>query len=238
MSSRIIVNKKWKDLYNIKETEVIISIILTNIIIIVALLFDLRGNFVVLQDSIKSVIAVFLGGLLAMLGFVLTGIAIVISLFDKKMLKILKKMKKEEAVLQILTSYEFSGISLVITVLLLTILFVFISANVPVVGAGVFYGGCYITIYLVLFNLFYIIALIGNCIRLYLITIKFDELEILERSLIDDANEIRIDYILNSIGNAKSISREALRNMLIEYTNRTDKPSKKDIVEYFQNYYQ
>lgn len=237
MSSRIIENKKWKDLYNIKESEVKISLILTIIVLAVAIILDFHNSFIELEEAVKSVLSVFLGGLLAMLGFVLAGIAIVISLFDPKMLRMLRNLKKEKIVLQILISFEFSAFFIAVTVFIIVILYIAVSTNVPIINGIYFYGIFGLTVYSIIFNIFYIIALIGNCIRVYQISISFEELDFIERSLIDEANEIRIDYILNSLGKISNITREDLKHKLIEFAVNSEKDSKNEIIQYFSEYY-
>lgn len=237
MSSRIIQNKKWKDIYNIKEIEVKIALIITVILLSSAVFLDFHHEFITIQDDIKTIITIFLGGLLAMLGFVLAGIAIVISLFDKKMISFLQRIKKENAILQILVSFEFSAFFVAITILFLTGLYIVISLSEPVLGKVLFYVIFSVSIYSVLFNIFYIIALIGNCIRIYQLSIQFNEIDYLERSLIDEVNEIRIDYILNSIGNMSGTSRENLKESIVEFTKCSNNKSKDSIIKYLEKYY-
>ena len=237
MTSRIINTKKWKDLINLKEIEVIISIIVSLIIIILMYKLNFHKNFIYIKESIKTILSVFLGGLFAMLGFILTGIAVVISIFDIKLINAIKRKNNKDIILIILTSFEFSAFSVAITLILISITYTLISFDIVIISPHFFYSFSFIIIYLILFNIFYIISLIGNCISLYQIKSDLDEMPLINKSLIEECNEIRIDFILNSLGESLNLSRDDIRNKLIDFNIKSNSKNKHSINDYLEDYY-
>ena len=87
------------------------------------------------------------------------------------------------------------------------------------------------------FNLFYIISLIGDCIKINEIKTQSKQIASYEKTFYNIVNELRIDYLLALSLKEKGIKREQLLKdlyVMIDKSNLDDKPN---IKEYLCNYY-
>lgn len=87
------------------------------------------------------------------------------------------------------------------------------------------------------FNLFYIISLIGECIKINKIKTQSREIISLEKTIYDIANEFRIDFILAILLKEKNLNREQLLKELCSMIDKSNISDGEIIKEYFRNYY-
>lgn len=235
MIGKIISHKKYRDYYDFTSWECKSSIIIT--ILIFLLLtnsrIDIYGKFNDYIEVIQNIIIYIAAGLLAMIGVILTGIALILSLLDKKFRDNIKNISEGDLVEEIMLSFEFLVLNLGISSICLFLIY-FLTASDIYVDRCIFNLVIFVIIYYILFLIFYTIALISNTIELYFIKDLYEEAEIKEKTLYDRANEIRIDYLIR---NSEIESSERLISDLEEIIDSMDINNKEELKNYIRNYY-
>lgn len=235
MIGKVIANKKYRDYYSFRNWECKISIVLTTLIVISLTTpsINIYGRLDEYIPIIQNITIYLAAGLLAMIGVILAGIALILSLLDKKFRDSIKDISEKDLVREIMGSFEFLVLNLGISSILFFILY-FLTATGIYVEKYVFYFSIFIIIYYVLFLIFYTIALIGNTIELYFIKDLYEEIEHKDKTLYERANEVRIDYLLRN-GNINSKEEFILElECIIDSMDMKDKESVK---KYLRNYY-
>jgi hypothetical protein len=257
MIKKIAMFRKYKDFYSFEELECKIAIILAIAIIIIGNYIDLFENFSIFRLALQNISINIAGGLLAMLGVILTGIALMLGLLDKKFRDSIKGAVPGDPVKEIMMSFEFITINIgLASIIFFFIHFsLFIQFNIPKTNIYkyIFYGISFLIIYYFIFIVFYTIALIANSIELFFIKGIYEDAEIKEKSIYEQANEIRIDYLMkkiiegsnnsifvrspkkNTINSYKDIIREL--DNIVNDTEGIDIEKKRLIKKYFREYY-
>ena len=120
MVKKIIEYKRYKDLINIKETEVWLSILLDLLLCFILNVIHFYYNFSFFIDTINGIFNSLIGGLIGIIGFSLSGMAIMVGLFNKKQIQLFIKLNGENKIEQIMSSYAFLAfISAMVVALLL-----------------------------------------------------------------------------------------------------------------------
>ncbi|AZV56037.1 hypothetical protein [Clostridium sp. AWRP] len=227
MVREMIKNRKYKDFYSFEEPECKIALILTIVIIVIGNCIKLFENFNAFRLALQNISIYVASGLLAMIGVILTGIALMLGLLDKKFRNSIKDVKGDP-IKEIMLSFEFItiNIGLASIVFFCIHLGLFIPFNIPKYTCYkiIFYSISFLIIYYFIFIVFYIIALISNSIDLFFIKGMYESVEIKDKSLYDYANEIRIDYLLG-----KFIKQEN-QNVLQKFTDKNNINSNEDII--------
>lgn len=238
MLDRIIKYGKLKDFFNLKEFEVWFSLTLSFLIVFILYKIDVYNSIELYKDLIQNIILSIIGGLIGLLGFVLAGVTLVTTMFNKSLNQIIDRItQNKESIIKILTSYEFLALSIGVEIVFLLVIGFINSSNLQSLNVNYFYLSIYIICYSILFNLFYTVSTVGNSITLYRISLKYSDLVVINKTVIDECNEIRIDYILNKFGLEKGLSREQLLSDLISFTRKTNSQNKEEVEDYFNNYY-
>lgn len=93
-----------------------------------------------------------------------------------------------------------------------------------------------IIVYHISFNIFYLVDVVENCIKLYKIKQTYGR--IVDNNLKGEANEIRIDFILAILMNLCDSSQEQLCDELIKYVKKTaTEEEAKKLINYFTERY-
>lgn len=236
MIEKMLKNKKYKDYYNFNNSECKISIIISIIVIIIALnpQIDLFENFSIYKAGLQNITIYIASGLLAMIGVILAGIALLLGLLDDEFKKSIKDVVPGEPVKEIMLSFEFLAINLGFASLIFFVIHFFLYVNIYI-DKIIFYILIFISVYYFTFLVFYTIALISNSIELYLVKDIYKEISNNEKSMYDKANEVRIDYILLKI--LKQEERECLLQELEEIVDEMGIDEKESIKKYFKDYY-
>ena len=161
MIKHIIKQTVWKDIINIKEWEVKISLALTIIVMLVLhqlKFYDLFDEYKeLLQELFRGYITSFFG----MLRFVLAGFAVIIGLFGDAISK--TDIKEPEKILfTILARLKFSALSITFLIIYLSVIKFVIQSTVIQLERIPFILALSLTNNLVFFNIFYVISLVGS----------------------------------------------------------------------------
>lgn len=224
---------RWKDYFNFKEAEVVLSCLFVCILLIVSFLLDIYGNFSLYQNDVKSLLYCLIGAFIGIAGFSLSGIAILTSMFSEKQIETIEKNNGKGIIEKIMSSFAFLAFNVIITVVSMIILLFFIISSNNLINIIAFYFVEGVFAYMVCFNLFYTVSLVFNCIQCFGIKRIYDTNS--EKDFFDKANEVRIDYILSFILKQNNITREEFLKTLDSYTAQSEYED--ELIEYFKKYY-
>lgn len=236
MGERLKKYRRWEDYYSLRSLEVKIAISIT--VIFMFFLFKVFGIYEIfntIKADLKQIILYILSAEFALLGTSLAGMAIITSVMSPDFIKIINHVDKQETVNRVLSHFEFSSLNLAIQIVYLLIIYFSLMCNTLTIGKNIFFICCGFICYHFFFNLFYIIALIGECIEIYTIKNQCKKVMEIEKSIIDIANEIRIDYILALL--LQGSSRERLLKELFEIIDKSNISNQQYVKEYLKRWY-
>lgn len=228
---------KWNDIINWSEMEVQISLLLTLLIVFLFYVFDLYNNFMVFDEFIENVLTTTAAGFFGLLGFSLSGIAIIITLFSKEHILEIEKVNGKGTFDEIISSFEFIAFSLAIAIIVQFGLYFIVSSPVALPKISFFYLLIFMVVYIDLFNIFYTVSLVGNCVQLYKIRLEYSEIIENEKSIWNNINEIRIDYLISKLSEYDLINEQEFINEIQDILNRTTLEDKDRIMDYIKKRY-
>ncbi|WP_208592310.1 hypothetical protein [Gracilibacillus suaedae] len=235
---RFAANKKWKDYISFKRFECKAALLATLSLLIFSMYIDIYDNFNNYIIAFQNLTIYIVQALLGLLGIILAGVAIIISVFNKNTLKKIKEIGEDKDFInKILISFEFLAFNTGIGILLFLIMHLSLYSQIQLVGKFNLYLIFSVLTYFLFFVIFYAISLIGNTIRLYYISNLYNDIETVEKSVYIKANEMRIDFILNTIIADANITREEFIESLNAYVEASNIENKDEIKEYFKKYY-
>ncbi|MGR0330349.1 hypothetical protein COI41_15555 [Bacillus toyonensis] len=178
--SKSISEEKKEPIFNYKEFEVYFSLICSVILTIVIVFFvitNLENNMSFIVSTTQNMLLYTIAGLIAMLGFIVGGLAIISGTMSSKVIQVIIDEKKYEYLLTVLFSFFYIGFIIGILIVLSIILYFVIAINIK------FYFFIYILItllmsYGVFFTLFYTVSLLGTCINIFIINYIYSQEEI------------------------------------------------------------
>lgn len=229
--------KKWKDYINLKEFEVKTSLLLTFLIVMILRWIGFYEHFNIYSEIVLDIIPVLLGGFIGLIGFTLAGIAIVTTMLDKNIVERVERVNEVDVVDEVLTNFEFAGFNIGIVIVILIILPFMLSGVLPVLNSFVFWIVLCLALYYILFNLFYVISLISNCVKLYKIKKVYDELVRVDKNFMNKVNEIRIDFLIEEMLLDKYKESTVIKEKMLSFAKRVENEEKDQIIMYFKKYY-
>lgn len=173
MFSRFKKHSMWGSIVKFEKAEVKISIIVTLLITGLFILLDIRNNFLMFKDALQSLVSGFIAGFMALLGFSISAVAVVTTLFNKKDIKKADN-KTNEDIESFISSFEYLGLVTAITIISLSVTYIIMEIEWPFHPAA-FYITALFIIYLIIFTIFYTISLVNICIKLYYIKIDIED---------------------------------------------------------------
>lgn len=237
MFERIKKYKRYRDYITISTLEVKCAIICTLLFCISERLLDIHKNIQEYSDILTNLILYIISGEFCLFGMVLAGIALVVSMITESMRKQMRKQKLSDLSERILSQFEFSAANLVVQIIYMIIIYLTLASDKVVLNKKEFYIVFILVVYHLSFNIFYILQLISNCIKLNSIKEKCETINRIEKSLLDSANEIRIDYILAILLNERNINRDDFLKKIDEMIEQGNYKNSIELKEYINNYY-
>lgn len=227
--------KRWKDFINVREDEVRISLILTLVISLILCKIGVYANVVCFLDLIKSILLNTCVGFLGLIGIALSGVAIIAGLFSENQVKMIEKYNGDGAVERIMSSFLLVSFSCAMFVIYGMLLSVIIESDLPVPNVETIFVITFVTLYCIMFNIFYTVSLVCNCIRVFCIRNTYETIH--EKDFYDISNEIRIDFLLMYLIKNTGMSQEEFLNNLKETVERSNIKNKEEIIDYYFLYY-
>lgn len=254
--------KKIFDYINVKNVEVLLTIFSSVLLFFVMYFTNIYSNFHFLTDKISDITLCIIGALLGVLGILLAGVAFIAELFTPEYiealtygLKITKEKKEkvgtnkgrriefetgEEIMDMLMSSFAFLSLHIGLYVVYLIGIYFLINSSIEIIPKVPFYIVLFISLYMIVFTVFYTIALIYNCIELNIIKNRFYSSYKKEKSFFDKANEIRIDMIIATLLSEYEGDKETkVLSALKEVTNKSNYTDieKIELLHYFEQVY-
>lgn len=229
------VNGKFKDFFNISEIECKFSIIITCIVLLSLYYFKVYENFNEFVEAFKSLSQNIGIALVTLLGIIFAGITLIISILSKNIIYQIDKLNGKGVTKKLLVSFKFLVVNIGFAIMLFFYIYIILCIKSIYVDKVVFYVLLAAIIYYFCFLIFYTVSIILNTIRIYFIVNSYETILEEKRTVIDSANEIRIDFILNSI--LDNISKKEYINSLNEYIDNSNIQNKEDVKKYLNDYY-
>lgn len=226
------------DLINGKEWEVKWSIGVSSLLLFLLLCIGFYDNFEVYEKALCDLLICFIGSMIGLLGFSLSGIAIIVSLFSKGETKNIEQINGKDTIAEILSSYTFLAKNIVVQCVALIVIYMLCSSEVVMAPIVIFYLILFLEIYHVIFILLYTVSLIENCIELYKIKNIYSEIESTQKTIHDNVNEIKIDFILSTLISNYGCSTTEVIDKMIQFVEESDISNKEAIIQYIKNQYQ
>ena len=200
---------KKNPLCDLKKLEVKLSII-SSIIFTIAMILLVRNNDVTnLTEVIKNLLLYIGAGLISMLGFIISGLAIASSTISNKMAYNIDKQGKFKNILSILFSFYYIGKVIGFLIVTYFICYIFISIEIPINLFLYYIIGIFLA-YGFFFTIFYSVSLLETCLNLFTLSYKYwRKYEIKENnSLLEEFNSARIDALVNILYENKLIDNK------------------------------
>lgn len=166
--------RKWKELFNQKEA--IISLIFSIVsLLVLRFVYNTEGinTFVIV---IQNLLIGILSGFISLLGFIISGLAIFTGTITDKIVKKINNDKKIEHLIGILYSFYFIGAIIGITICLFVISYIMTYTKLEINNV-ILCSIVLILSYLFCFSILYSIALLGTCLRIFLLNYKYSDRE-------------------------------------------------------------
>ncbi|MEK4707068.1 hypothetical protein [Bacillus sp. FSL R10-2780] len=169
---------KHKDLW--KSKEAFLSCVLAFVITLVLtlILFEISSlnyntaitekgvsNFL---ESIRPIILTVLGGFFSLLGFTISGLALLTGTIGAKVITKIREEKKIEHLMSVIFNFYFCGVIIGTTTILSLLTYLVTFVQMPL-NMTLFYVWTFLYSYLIVFSIIYSVMLLGTCIRLFLL---------------------------------------------------------------------
>ncbi|MGP4078541.1 hypothetical protein ACTWQL_01395 [Pseudalkalibacillus sp. R45] len=156
---------------NFKEFEVYFSLICSLISTIVIYFFvntNLDSNITFIVTTTQNILLYTIAGLIGMLGFIVSGLAIVSGTTSSKVIEIMINKEKFNYLLSVLFSFFYIGLIIGVLIFVNIILYFIIGINAKF-SFPIYILLVFIMSYGVFFTLFYIVSLLGTCINIFIL---------------------------------------------------------------------
>lgn len=151
---------------NIAYFSIVISII------IISILDAIEQTSIV--SSLDGLLSAIIGGLLGLLGFLITGLSILASLITSKAAEKIDGDNIAEELLYLLFSFYFSGSLTAIGIFLSIVDYLVLKMQLPF-HYLLYIGLSIVTTYFVVFSILYAVGLLGTCINVFILNIQWNK---------------------------------------------------------------
>jgi hypothetical protein len=169
----LLSTKKYKEFYC--SFEGIFSIILAVITIIVFFVLYNHVNIVTFNEIIKDISLAVIAGLISVLGFVVGGLAIITGTINERVIFKINKKGLAQYLIGILFSFYFLGYVIGLTLIAFSFLFLLSFIDSILVTTANLIVITFIYGYLFWFIIWYSIALLGTCLKIFLVNYRFSD---------------------------------------------------------------
>jgi len=230
--------KKYKNLYNLKNFEVCLSLVITVIVMYFFYHIKLYDKFSYFEEVIQVLLSGLIFAYFSFSGLLLAGIAIFMSAINNKLKKRIDAINDKDNVVEFLL-YDFVILALVVAFQIVIYFFIYfaISSPIDLIDEKPFNVISFFCIYLFFYTVFSIAGIIKECIGIYDISNIYSEIMDTEETLLEVANEVRVDFLINSC--FSNIEKEDFYNKLVQFVKACDyeKEKEKKLLRYFEQYY-
>lgn len=169
--------KELEPIINFKEFEVYFSVICSSILTTVIFLFvktNIDSNMNYIVTTTQNMLLYTIAGLIGMIGFIVSGLAIVSGTTSSKVIGIMIEKRKFNYLLTVLFSFFYIGLIMGILIVLSITLYFIMGINVNF-SFPIYIIIVFIMAYGVFFTLFYTVSLLGTCINIFIINYLYSK---------------------------------------------------------------
>ena len=169
--SMLIDTKKYRELYKPNEAKlaIILAVIFT---IIIFFLNESIGNLE-MTDLLKNIFSILISGLIGLLGFLVTGLAMMASIITKKSVENIDSLGKTKSLAGILFSFYFEGAMVGFNIIVMLIAYVVLAFPIEIVDSVLIVLTAIIA-YTFFFTILYAVTLLGSCINFFFVNVCYD----------------------------------------------------------------
>ena len=230
-------HNKWNDYYNFKSFECKMALITMIVTLIKFKVLNIYSNFNTYLLSLQNMTIYTFQALMGMLGIILAGLAIIVGVLNKESIKSIEKHNGKGSIQGALISFEFLAFNIGIGIFAFLLLNLVLYSDKDLISFSFFYFIVAMVSYFLAFIIFYTISLIGNCIRVFYINDIYSDISAKERSTYEEANEVRIDYLLSTLQKQMNLSPEEILEDLDKLVDSINSPNKEAVKKYLKDYY-
>ena len=230
-------NSRWHDMINIKSYEVKMAGIFTILFIILLHNIDFYDNFKEYQELIIALFPQLISPSIGLLGFSLSGIAIIVSFFKKSEIDCIDRINGSGVIKFILSEYSFLSENIAIQCVVLFTMYFLVSSNITQASFCVFWCIVFLEIYHVLFIIFYTVALVRNIIKLYEIKNIYENVLDEKKGFWNEVNEVKIDFIISTLIQNYNCALEDVVKSMIDFVASSDMQNKEKVIQYIREQY-
>lgn len=169
--SMLIDTKKYRELYKPNEAKlaIILAAIFTSIIFFLNESID---NFE-MTNLLKNIFSILISGLIGLLGFLVTGLAMMASIITKKSVENIDSLGKTKSLAGILFSFYFEGAMVGFNIIVMLIAYVVLAFPIEIVDSVLMVLTAIIA-YTFFFTILYAVTLLGSCINFFFVNVCYD----------------------------------------------------------------
>lgn len=227
---------RLKDFFVENKKEHIQTLFLTAVLLYLINVLNIYNDFFYFEEGIKNILLCLIGGYIGLIGFSISGIAIITGLFNKEHLKMINK-KGDNKLDKIMTSYNHLSTMAVFIVLMLLMLYIALCSPRNLVNFYLFWIIEFVVLYSVVFSLLYASGLVKLTIKLYAVKNIYDKVIESDNSLKNDINEIKIDVLFKMIMEKYNIELVQLVAEIEELIESSEYKDKENLKKYIQSQY-
>lgn len=171
-SSMLSESKKYKELYkgHAAQFSFFVSVIITSLTIM--LYYQLAPDKLTIMLS--TLILAIAAGLIGLLGFLITGVAILAALITKQAMDVMDDEGSVHNLVGILFSFYFAGSIVAVAILMYLVTYLLLQFELDFIDVFYWFMSG-IDAYLLVFSLIYTVALLGTCINAFFVNCKLTQ---------------------------------------------------------------
>ncbi|MBU8682825.1 hypothetical protein [Bacillus haynesii] len=220
--------------------SLICSIVLSSLLLIIAIQSN-SNEIIKLMDVTRNILLNSTFGLLGMLGFIVSGLAIITGTIGNKITQKMIEEDKYNSLLSILYSFVYIGRFIGILIVVLITVYFFVSIPLSF-NIYLFVGLSFVLSYCLFFSVFFAVSLLVTCINIFQLNFIYSE----DKDSINKNNEkvdmffndARIDTLTSILINKANLTKEEFTAELNKNIyNDCPEEYKKMVIEKAKKYY-
>lgn len=169
--SMLLDTRKYRELYKTNEAKVAICC---------AIFFTADIHFLIVSTTFsemievsRDILGILISGMLGLLGFLVTGLAMMASIITQKAVKKIDSEGKTKSLAGILFSFYFEGAMVGLNIFLMIFFYIFLASNVHIQACAFIFATLCMT-YIFSFTILYAVTLLGSCINFFFVNVYYD----------------------------------------------------------------
>lgn len=228
---------RLKDFVNIKENEVRYSIFFAFCFVVLLVYLDFYDDFSYFSNNASGIYTCIIGAMIGVLGFSLSGIALISGLFPSSIVDKIDKDNGDGSLKYLLSSYVFLAKNVAIQSVTLIAIYFCTFSKKPKVVEWEFWIIVLFELYHICFIIFYTVSLVSNCVKLYEIKNIYEHSLENEITIREKVVNLQIDFIISTLANITKVSTDKAIESLFDFLEDANPEDKEEILKYLTNYY-